>query len=209
MTPEELDQLLTAGYERRGLEVKGARPRTDVLFFARVTRAALGMANHPDGGLIVIGVDEDANHVLVRTGLTDEQLATWNYDDAADGLRQAADPSIEFDMEVVVLDDRRFLVLHIHEFEMIPIICQREYQHQHADVPQVLRRGATYVRSRGKPETSEIPGQTEMRELLDLAIDKGLRAYLARSGRISVQLAPAAAKTEVEKFNAELEEPDA
>jgi hypothetical protein len=44
----------------------------------------------------------------------------------------------------------------------------------------VLRRGACYVRASHKPETSEIPSEQEMRELLELAIDKGVVKFLAR-----------------------------
>ena len=46
---------------------------------------------------------------------------------------------------------------------------------------QILRRGACYVRSRHKPETSEIPSEEEMRELLELAIDKGVRKFVTRA----------------------------
>jgi hypothetical protein len=37
------------------------------------------------------------------------------------------------------------------------------------------------VRARHKPETSEIPSEEEMRELLELAIDKGVRKFVTRA----------------------------
>jgi hypothetical protein len=67
-----------------------------------------------------------------------------------------------------------------------------------------------YVRGRGKPETIEVPTQTEMRELLELAVDKGVQAFLARAGRVGLlqpaHAEPAAAADEV-AFAAERDQP--
>jgi hypothetical protein len=42
-----------------------------------------------------------------------------------------------------------------------------------------LRGGAVYTRTRRMYECAEVPGQAEMRELLELAIEKGLRKFEA------------------------------
>lgn len=41
-----------------------------------------------------------------------------------------------------------------------------------------MRKGACYVRGRGKVQTTEIPSQTEMRELLELAVSKRIQQYI-------------------------------
>ncbi len=170
MTPEDFAEYLRPGYEGQGYEFKGAFLRGDALFFAKVTRAALGMVNRVGGGLIFIGIDElPDGGGLVLAGLSDSQRDSWNYDDVAAGFAPAADPRLTFDREVLEYEGRSFVILTIHEFEDIPVLCAKDYNHGGVSI---LRKGALYVRSRGKPETSEVPTQTEMRAVLDLAIDE-------------------------------------
>jgi len=141
--------------------------------------------------------------------LADVDLATWNFDDVAAGIGAAADPRVTFDLEIVPLEQRHFVVLTIHEFDDLPVLCSRD-ANAHGDV--ILRKGALYVRGHGKPETSEVASQTQMREVLDLAIDKGVRAFTARVYRTnvlaSVAVAPAQAADEGQ-YQAELEDPNA
>jgi predicted HTH transcriptional regulator len=134
------------------------------------------MANHRDGGLVILGV-EDKNNTLTPVGLTKTDLATWNYDDISSSLAAYADPSVSFDRQILEYNGVSYIILRVHEFEDIPVLCRQDYS-KSAEV--VLRKGACYVRSRHKPETSEIPSQEDMRDLLDLAIDKGVRKFVAR-----------------------------
>ena len=43
-----------------------------------------------------------------------------------------------------------------------------------------LRKGAIFTRTRRHPETIEVPSQTEMREILELAVDKNMRKLTKR-----------------------------
>jgi len=198
MTDEEFGEVLALGYERRNTEFKGPGLRSTPHLFAKVVRAVLSMANQQDGGMVVIGV-EDKSGTLTPIGLTNDELATWRFDDVAAGISAYADPFVAIEMEVRGHEARRFVVLHIREFETVPVLCRRDY----ADV---LRPGACYVRTRRKPETSEIPSQTEMRELLDLAVNKGLRKFMSQalaSGLISI--APlVGATSDADRYKAEL-----
>ena len=67
----------------------------------------------------------------------------------------------------------------------LPVLCKRAYQ-------EVLRSGACYVRSRRKPETSELLTQADMRDLLELATYKRLQAWLALFQRLGLILLPSA-----------------
>lgn len=185
MTDQEFSEILALGYERRGIEFKGPGSLQDKQLRVKVVRAALGMTNRRDGGLVVIGV-EDTGAALKPVGLGAADLATWKYDDIADAISAYADPSVGFDFESRQHDGKDFVVLRIHEFEDIPVLCKKDF-------PGELRRGGCYVRSRHKPETSEIPSQEDMRDLLDLATEKKLRKFLAqaRAGGLSVSI-PAA-----------------
>ncbi len=70
----------------------------------------------------------------------------------------------------------------------------------------ILREGARYVRRRGKPETSEIPTQSEMRELLDLAIEKGVRRFIARARAVGLVLGGSEPPRDEERFAEQLRE---
>lgn len=173
MTGQEFEELLALGYERKNVEFKGAGPRSASQLFAKVVRAVLGMSNQQDGGIIVIGVEED-NGVLRPVGVNDLDTATWQYDDVSSSIAGYADPFVSLELEYPEREGKKYVVLHVREFEEIPVICRKDY-------PGVLRQGACYVRSRRKPETIEIPTQTEMRELLELATKKGIRKFLNKA----------------------------
>lgn len=173
MTPEELSQLIAIGHEQRGVEFKGPGPRTDTLLFARVAKAVLAMANRRDGGLVVVGV-EDNDKTLTPTGLAAVDVVTWNFDDVVASLAPYADPYVSVATEIVTLNAAALLVIEVAEFDEVPILCAKAYD-------PVLRKGACYVRTRRMPETTEIATQTEFRELLDLAIEKGVRRFVSRA----------------------------
>ena len=177
MTDDDFAVLIERGHELRGIEFKPPGPRTDQLLMARIVRAALGMANRRDGGLVIVGVDESTGRPN-PIGLAPDALASWSHDDVAATIAASSDPPISIEQEVRTYHDKRFVVLRVPEFLELPVLAKKDVSvgHNH-----VVRKGACYVRSFGKPETSEIPSQTEMRDLLDLAIQKGLRRFVAQA----------------------------
>ena len=196
MTDQEFAELLALGHEQRGLECKGPGERTDRAFLALVARAVLGMANRQDGGSVVIGVSDDGKS-LHPVGLTAEQLSTWTRDSIGDALAEYADPAVEFDLERKRLGNKDFVILRVREFEDVPILCKKDFA-------ETLRKGACYVRTRRKPETTEIPAQAEMRELIELATTKRLRATLKMLRDAGVDLSPAAPPGGDELFRRQL-----
>ena len=196
MTDEEFVQLLALGRELGDLEFKGPGPRSDRQLFAQVVRAMLGMANRRGGGTVVIGVQDDEGS-LHPVGVDEPDLATWQYDGVADALAEYADPSVSFDLEFKAHDGRTYVVFEVAEFDDVPVLCKRAYS-------DVLRSGACYVRPRRKPETSEIPTQAEMRDLLDLATDKGVQRFLARAQRTGMISFIGAAPDDRERFGEQL-----
>ncbi len=180
MTDRDFESLLALGHESNGVEFKGSGSWTDRSFQAKVIRAILGMANRRDGGLVIIGV-ESAN--LEPVGLDDETLATWlDYDDPSVAVNEHASPSVSFDLEPFDYQSKKLVIIRVHEFGEIPILCTKDFE-DHGKPSHTLRRGACYVRARHKPETSEIPSEEEMRELLELAIDKGVKRFVERAQR--------------------------
>lgn len=197
MTDQELAEVLALGHELRGIEFKGPGPTSNAQLFARVVKAMLGMANRRDGGRVIVGV-ADNQGVLNPIGLADADVATWKYDDISGKLAEYADPSIEFEVQVPQHEGNKYIALHVREFEAIPILCKNDY-------PRVLRKGACYVRSRRKPETTEIPTQEDMRDLLELATEKGVRKWVTQAQRAGlIPLGAPPPPTDAELFDQQL-----
>jgi predicted HTH transcriptional regulator len=177
ITPDKFIELLNGGKETPSVEFKPSGPRTDALLFAFVARAVLAMTNRPLGGWIVLGVDSDANLI----GLNDNDRDTWlQFDEVSDGLNAYADPFVQIAVEFVNYKNKQFVVIHVREFEEVPVLARKDSPSKH-DGKLVIRRGGCYVRPRHKPASIEVPTQTEMRELIDAAVDKQLKRVHARA----------------------------
>jgi predicted HTH transcriptional regulator len=198
VTPDELSTAIALGREQRGTEFKGPGPRTDRAFLAKVIRAILGMANKPDGGVVVIGVEDD-DKSLNALGLSTDQDATWTYDDLHSSVSNYADPYVDFNVDHVMLDGKRFIAIEVQEFSESPVLCKRDYE-------KTLRKGALYVRRRGKNETVEVPSHVEMREVIDRAAEISARKMLRLATRL--QAAPSAPPrpSDLEQFNSEAQD---
>jgi predicted HTH transcriptional regulator len=173
VTDGEFTEIMALGRESSDVEFKGPGPLSNGRLVAQVVKAVLGMANKIDGGSVIIGM-EDVGDSFNPIGLSDADLRTWTYDAVADQIARYADPSVSFVLETKENIGDRFVVLEVSEFSEIPVLCKRAYG-------SVLRDGACYVRTVRKPETTDIPTQADMRALLDLAIDKGMRRFIDRS----------------------------
>lgn len=201
LSAAEIENALTLGYESRHLELKTAGDRSDKQLLAKVTRAALGMGNLRDGGHVIIGIDDKSPQSLLP-GLTAPELASWlAKDDLARGMNEYADPPLDFEVaEVELSSGSKVAVIEVHEFADIPHLCARQRDPD-------LRKGALYVRPRKVAETSEIATSVDMREVIDLAIEKGLRAYVQTSVNAGVTLVtgspPAPAVDDAELFLAQ------
>ena len=95
-------------HELPALEFKGPGFARDVPLFGRVVRAAIGMANRYDGGLILLGVSQHGVNFVLE-GLTEQQLASWTHEMITDGVNKCAEPAIAFDRMEYRRDGRAFL----------------------------------------------------------------------------------------------------
>lgn len=198
MTEEDFSRIMGLGHELSGVEFKSPGPMSNRRLVAQVIRAILGMCNRRDGGTVIIGV-EDAQGVLNPVGLTEPDLSEWSYDALADQIARYADPSASFAEDIREYDGNSYVVIEVEEFSDIPVLCKRSYG-------DVLQDGACYVRPRRKPETSSIPTQADMRDLLDLAIEKGVTRFLERARRVGLFSIPTAEPqvTDRERFDEQL-----
>ncbi|WP_285039897.1 ATP-binding protein [Plantibacter sp. lyk4-40-MEA-4] len=184
LSNDELTALIESGYEARAVEFKGPGSTSDSEFLAKVSRAAIALANQRDGGHVIIGFDEIDPQ---RCGLSDERLAEWlDYDSVVDKINRYADPPLRIERALRKLaDGKPVVVLEIAEFDDIPVLCARDYG-------KTLVRGTLYTRSMRKPESTNTHTQNELRGVLDLATQKQLTRFrtLARDSGFELELGP-------------------
>lgn len=205
VTQAELEQLLELGHELRHLEVKAPGGLDDNVLVARAARAVMAMGNLRDGGLVCIGID-DGQIAAMQPGLTAAQLADWtDFDKVSAALGKYSDPPVSFETHTFALSSGAdVVVLEVEEFERDVHVCKKSFQ-------GVLVDGHTYVRPRGQPRSVLPPTSADMRELHDLAVDKGVREFVRRAGAAGVHLnattPPTAATGDVDReaFDAERE----
>jgi hypothetical protein len=170
LSNEELAAVIAVGHETRSVEFKTAGSLSDKAYVALVARAALALANQRDGGNIVLGIDD--RNPADSSGLSQQQLSEWTSLDAvADQLNRYCDPPLALRLEAREHPNgNAVVVVQIGEFSEIPSLCVKEY-------PGVLVLGQLYTRSLRKPESSIYHTHNEMREVIELATQKGLRRF--------------------------------
>ena len=195
---EDFIKIMGLDHELNGVEFKSPGPMSNRRLVMQVIKAILGMSNRRDGGKIIIGVGDNQG-VLNPIGLTPLELSEWTPDAVADQVANYADPNATFALEKREYEGNSYVVLTVEEFSDVPVLCKRDYG-------DVLRAGACYVRPRRKPETTEIPTQADMRDLLDLAIEKGVTRFLERARRVGLFISPTVetSTSDQERFDEQL-----
>lgn len=165
--------------EREDLEFKSGMAWDDLR--PKIAKAALGMANLQGGGYIIVGVRENRDGAAHEIDAMPAEIArTYSPDDVSEYLNAHADPDI--DVEVVRFEHGGGYVvaIKVHEFKEIPVICKK-------GIDEHVRRGTLYCRS-PKPETVSVNGKI-MREIIDMAVDKGIAKQVRRVRSYGVQQA--------------------
>ena len=168
MFSEDLIAMILHGKEERNLEYKSSLNWGDARF--KIAKAALGMANIPDGGALVLGVLPDGS----AKGMPVEDFSSFDQDSVQEFVNQYADPYVELSVTGGHLEGYGdFVLIQVQQFGELPVVCKKSG-------PENLRRGAIYTRSRRKHETAEVRSQTELREILVRAVDSQIRQLRAR-----------------------------
>lgn len=175
MSNEDLLQQVFHGREERNLEYKRSMSWREPATKAKIAKSAMAMANIADGGTIILGVEKHGD-TYVPDGMDPEHAETFKQDDVMEHVNEYADPYVQLTVKPVSKDNKGFVVIQVQEFDQLPVVCKK-------DGNEGLKRGAFFTRSRRKYETAQVGSQTEMREILDLAVDREIRR-LRRRGLI-------------------------
>lgn len=176
-------EFVTSPYETRTVEYKGAETWANLRH--AVARAALGLCNLRGGGFVVIGVATVENDRLESTGLSAEQLATYRHDEVHEFISNFAQAGMSLRGEAMRHDGRDYYVVEVHQFEKTPAISRKDSPIEHQ--ARGVKKDTIYVRTRGKVETRAASAE-DLAELIDLAVDIGVRQYVERAARTGLVL---------------------
>jgi len=172
MNDQTFNDLIFHGREEKNLEYKSDIKWDTAEIKAKLTKTILSMCNIKDGGTIVIGVTEK-DEVFKPTGLSKENFNSFKQDDISAFVNEYADPYVEIFVKRIEIDSMKFVVIQIGEFSELPVICKK-------DGAEGLFRGNIYTRPKRKNESVKVPSQVEMREIIEMAVEKSQIKLLRR-----------------------------
>lgn len=172
MSEDILIQFITHGHEERNLEYKSDVSWKEPHIRSKLIKSILAMSNIPNGGAIVIGV-EQVGEVFIPKGVSEANLNTFKQDDLSSKVSSYADPYVELTVTQVTFESQNYVVIQVNEFAELPVLCKK-------DGLEGLKIGHLYTRPRRKIESVPVPSQVEMREIMNLAVDKGIESLQKR-----------------------------
>ena len=169
-----------------------------------IIKSILAMSNTRDGGKIILGVEKDSEEKkYLLKGMDENDLKTYDQDLIFEHVRNFGEPEPKFQVLNIKYGDKNFIVFAVQSFIFAPIICKNK-----RNLNQ-LENAAIYIRT-DKPETKRIAEPSEMREIIDLAIEKELDLFSVRIQRffktISSVKVPKSTVTDENRFQEELKD---
>ena len=169
--------------ESRAVELKSSMPWSDISQqqqLQETVKSILGMSNIKDGGKIIIGIRQNSDKTFEVTGVCGEDLETYDPDKIYQAVRNYGEPAPRFEVKNMEYKGKFFVVFLVQEFLYSPVICCKNGKNI---VSEPLVKGALYIRTHS-PGTKKVDNETEMREIINLAIDKEIESYSARTQKI-------------------------
>lgn len=179
-----ISSILESLNESRGIEFKCSFPwpkNIDDLQnndkAQEVIESILAMSNIRDGGKIIVGIEKDHDgKQYAPDGIKSEDLITYDQDLIFEHARNFGDPEPRFQVLHVKNNNISFIVFAVQSFMFAPIICWNRRK------LRKLQDAILYIRT-DKPETKKVTKSFEMREIVDLAIEKELDSFSTRMQR--------------------------
>jgi len=179
LNEEDIRKLFGGGSERSDLEfkppftwgIKLEQPDGNILNQEKVIRGIMGLSHHSLGGVIIIGIEERANHQPVIKGLGPRQLQSFQDTEAICAtIDSFSAEKIYYEIGTGKFPNARnqkvdLIVITVEQFTHYATMCTKNGQ------TGQLRKGALYIRpAKGQPRTEEVT-PPDFRELQDMATD--------------------------------------
>ena len=135
--------IVYRGIESEELDYKAAQNWRDLARHekAKFVRHCLALAN-TKGGYVVIGVGEDrAGKPALFTGLTDEQIKSFDPTDVGSFINHRVDPPIDFEIVRPKVDGKHYAIFVVRRFRHLPHVCTQSSENE-------LQQGCFYIRTK-------------------------------------------------------------
>lgn len=169
---EELQQFIFRGSEQVNIEYKQSMNWGNTDAKIVILKAMLAMSNTKDGGVIVVGVNDDGE----PKGMNKKDLESYIYDYIAAWFKDKIMPMIDFTINCgKVLKSKEeilfFVIIEVRESKNLPIIYTgKNVQTKSYKKPTSLRKNALYVRSKSPIESREISNYSEWQDFVELLL---------------------------------------
>lgn len=170
-----VDKINGSKGESRRLEFKQSTSWQDPSFRLKITKSILAMSNVKFGGEIIIGVKQITKNKFEPEGMTEPDYNSYNHDDVSSFVAEYADPYVQFTLQRIEEQGKKFVIFNVNPFDLEPVICKKDGWH---DNKPLLHKGLMYVRSRRMIESSPVSTVSELREILDMATEYGVSRVL-------------------------------
>jgi len=196
MTNDTFSDLIDYPYEERHIEYKPSW-KWDGVYKSELTKRIISMSNLRDGGWVILGKPEQADRTCKAEGMSQENYDSFDQDNVKAYVYSHVEPPINLAVHKKDKDGKLFVGIKVQGFGSVPTICTK-------NEGTVLKKGMIYVRSKGKPETVPIQNYSEMKEIIDIAIENGIREHIQKTQRAGLKLE--LATEEESQYDEELKE---
>jgi len=214
INPQPADKIISgileSPNESKSIEFKPSIPWPDNIDgiqqnnkVQEIIKSILAMSNSRDGGKIILGMEKDNSDRHILKGMEKYHLNAYDQDLIFEHVRNFGESEPQFQVLNIEYNSMNFIVFAVQSFTYAPVICKNK---RHLTQ---LENAVIYIRT-DKPETKKITEPWEMKEILDLAIEKELDLFSSRMQRFFKTMSNLellkAKKDDYEKFKDELKD---
>jgi predicted HTH transcriptional regulator len=190
--------------ETRNFEIKRSISWNDSHNQFKITKSVISMSNIRDGGLIFIGAVQLPDNTFNPIGMEDSDYESFSSDLVVDHVSRFAEPHATFSLFKKQVDGKKFVVIKVEQFDEIPVIFKKDYC---LDGEHRATEGDFCTRTRGRrPRSAKVTRADDLREILDLAIDKGVTTFVMRANKAGLTHSAPATPSDEELFDKEINE---
>ena len=135
----------------------------------KICKAAMGMANLRDGGLIVIGVSQDSQRRFVVDGMAAHTILTYVQEIVLQFVTAYASPPVELRVVSQFMHDgKSFVLIAVSPFDRTPVVCHNTTP-TGLKKPDQMNAGDFFIRTSNPAGTSKAVRADMIQDLLQIA----------------------------------------